>query len=154
MLQPVKKINLTRGNQKINVAVVVADFNETITRGLLHGSLRALRDSGLKKSSFTVYHVVGSFEVTQLAMRLAKTKRFKVIVCLGAIIKGETSHDQHLARAVTDGLLRVGLDTGVLVGLGVITTNNLKQARARSANDKYNRGYVAAAAVLSLIKLV
>jgi 6,7-dimethyl-8-ribityllumazine synthase len=150
MQRAVKKIATRVQRRQFRMAVVVADFNKEVTRGLLRGALKAISDSGLQGKQIGVYHVVGSFEVVQLAMRLAKTKRWQAIVCLGVIIKGETSHDHHLASAVTNGLLRIGLDTGVAIGLGVITANNIAQARVRSKADKYNRGYAAVAAAMAL----
>ncbi|OGL87505.1 6,7-dimethyl-8-ribityllumazine synthase [Candidatus Uhrbacteria bacterium RIFCSPLOWO2_02_FULL_48_12] len=148
MRRAVKKITTNIAPRGFKMAVVVADFNASVTKGLLAGALRAAKDSDLK--NVAVYHVAGSFEVAQLAMRLAKTKRWHAIVCLGVIIKGETSHDQHLASAVTSGLLQVGLNTGVAIGLGVITANNVAQARARSGHNQYNRGYAAVAAAVAL----
>lgn len=150
MQRAVKKISAKAEHHNLRVAVVVADFNKEVTKGLLKGALKAIGESGLQGKQIGVYHMAGSFEVAQLAMRLAKTKRWHVIVCLGVIIKGETSHDQHLASAVTHGLLQIGLETGVAIGLGVITANNIAQARARSGMDKYNRGYAAVAAAVAL----
>lgn len=150
MRQKIKKIEKREGQRHLTMAVIVADFNERVTSGLLRGALQAIRDIGVDEKNIKIYHVAGSFEVAELAMRLAKSKRFKALVCLGAIIKGETAHDQHLTNAVTNGLLRVALDTGVPVGLGVITANNLRQAMARAAANEYNRGYATAAAVISL----
>lgn len=150
MQQGIKKIKNSARRRSLKIAVVVAEFNKSITDGLLAGARRAINDSGIGLKNVKIYHVEGSFEVVQLAMRLAQTKHWHAIVCLGAIIKGETTHDYHLASAVTDGLLRVALDRGVCVGLGVITANNLAQAKARSGDNKYNRGYAAAAAVINL----
>ncbi|KKU49268.1 6,7-dimethyl-8-ribityllumazine synthase [Candidatus Uhrbacteria bacterium RIFCSPLOWO2_12_FULL_46_10] len=150
MQRAVKKITVSSKSRSLKLAVVVADFNEEITKGLLKGALKAIHDSGLERKQVRVYHVAGSFEVAELAMRLAKTKRLEAIVCLGAIIKGETTHDQHLASAVTHGLMQIGLDTGVAIGLGVITANNMVQARARCGADKYNRGYAAVVAAILL----
>lgn len=150
MRQAVRKIKASSKNRDLKVAVIVADFNEQVTQGLLRGALKAIKDSGVNDKHAVIHHVAGSFEVAQLAMLLAKSKRWQAIICLGAIIKGETTHDRHLARAVTDGLLRVALDTGVPIGLGVITTNNMSQTLARSGANKFNRGYAAAVAAISL----
>lgn len=152
MQQDAKKV-LAMKKLRGDVAVVVGEFNKNVTEGLLSGAKRALKDAGVSEKRIRVYWVAGSFEVAELAMRLAKSKKFFFLVCLGAIIKGETSHDEHLAQAVTNGLLRVSHDTGVPVGLGVITANNIKQAEARSGNNMGNRGYAAAAAALELASI-
>ncbi len=152
MHQSVKKAKAVQ-RLRGDVGVIVAEFNAEVTEKLLAGARRALSDATVPARRVRVYHVAGSFEVAELAMRLAKTKRFAALVCLGVIMKGETTHDQHLASAVTDSLLRVSLDTGVSVGLGVITVNNLAQAKARSGSDRSNRGYSAAAAALGLVAI-
>ena len=136
--------------QHLQVAVIVSMFNRDITSGLEDGARQALRDAGVPDDQVVVCEVPGSFEVPQLAMSVARTGRYDALVCLGAIIKGETTHDQHLADAVTNGLMRVGQETGVAVGLGVITTNTLDQARVRSQPQERNRGYEAAAAAVAL----
>jgi 6,7-dimethyl-8-ribityllumazine synthase len=153
MLRTAPKVKSVKTNQRLRVAVIVGEFNPEVTSGLQRGALQALGESGVPTSKIKTYHVAGSFEVAQLAMGLAKSKRFDALVCLGAIVRGETTHDQHLADAVTSGLLRVSLDTGVPVGLGIITTKNISQALARSRPDRRNRGYGAAAAVVGLVSV-
>lgn len=138
-----------RGN--LRVAVVVAMFNREVTEGLEQGAHQALRNGGVADENIKTYQVAGSFEVAQLVSALAKTKRFGAILALGSIIKGETTHDQYLADAVTQGLLRTGQETGVAIGLGIITALNLEQAMARSATNDLNRGYHAAKAALELV---
>jgi 6,7-dimethyl-8-ribityllumazine synthase len=136
-----------------DIGIVVGQFNSDVTSGLLHGAQQCLKEAGVSRQRQKVYEVAGSFEVAELAAWLAKSKKFAGLICLGAIIKGETTHDQHLAQAVTNGLLQTAQTTGVPIGLGVITANNLKQAKARAARDRANRGYAAAAAMLQLIAI-
>jgi 6,7-dimethyl-8-ribityllumazine synthase len=136
-----------------DIAIIAGQFNEEITAGLLEGAQKYLSEAGVPAKRVRVYEVAGSFEVAELAAWLARSKKFAALVCLGAIIKGETSHDQHLAQAVTTGLLQTAQATGVPIGLGVITANNLAQAKVRAANDRGNRGYAAASAALNLISL-
>lgn len=131
------------------VTVIASEYNRGVTDGLLAGVERALSEAGVKAEPKIVW-AAGSFEVVQLAMFEAKKGECNAIVALGSIIKGETSHDQHLATAVTNGLLQVAFETGIPVGLGVITANNIEQAQAR-ASEKVNRGYDSVAAVLSTI---
>lgn len=129
------------------VTVVVSKYNRDISDGLLAGVERALKEAGVKAAAKIVW-AAGSFEVAQLAMFEAKKGECDAIVALGSIIKGETSHDEHLATAVTNGLLQVSFETGLPVGLAIITANTIEQAEAR-AGEKVNRGYDATLAVLN-----
>jgi 6,7-dimethyl-8-ribityllumazine synthase len=131
------------------VTVVVSEYNREVSDGLLAGVERALKDAGVTTPGNIVW-AVGSWEVAQLTMFEAKKGECDAIVALGSIIKGETSHDHHLATAVTNGLLQVAFETGVPVGLGVITANTLEQAQER-ASEKVNRGYDATLAVLKTL---
>lgn len=133
------------------VTVVASEYNCTVTDGLLVGVERALKDAGVIAPAKIIW-AAGSWEVAQLAMFEAKKGECDAIVALGSIIKGETSHDHHLATAVTNGLLQVTFDTGIPVGLGVITANTLEQAEAR-ATEKVNRGYDATVAVLKTVNI-
>ena len=145
-----KSVIIKKDRRWLNAAIVTAMFNGGITKGLERGALAALKEAGVPDEQVTVYEVAGSFEVAQLAMKLGASKRYQAVVALGVIIKGETSHDKHLADAVTSGLLNVGHQTGVAVGLGVITANTVEQAEARAADDDRNRGYGSAAAAVNL----
>lgn len=116
---------------KLKVGVVAARFNEDITDALLASALKTLEEWSVLPKNVFVARVAGSFEVPSVAQRLIKKHKLAAVVALGCIIKGDTKHDEYLAHAVTEGLMRVSLDTGVPVGLGVLTVNNLAQAKAR-----------------------
>ena len=131
----------------LSVGIVVSRYNEDITESMLAGARATLREWKVKESDIHVVHVYGSFEVPFVCARLIRRKKLDAVVALGCIVKGETRHDEYLARATTDGLMRVMLDTNVPVGFGIITTNDLKQARARSRGAG-NKGSEAAAAAL------
>ena len=133
----------------LSVGIVVARFNEDITEPMLDGARATLREWKVKESNIHVTRVYGSFEVPLACARLIARKKLDAIVALGCIVKGETRHDEYLARATSDGLMRVMLDTNVPVGFGIITTNDLQQARDRSRGTN-NKGSEAAAAALEV----
>ncbi len=144
-----KKLN----GKGVRVAVARARFNEKITAGLLRGCLKGLKECGVAKDDIVVHGVPGSFEIPFTANALAKSGNYGVIIALGAIIKGETKHDEYIANAVAYGITKVSITTGVLVIFGVITTNNFEQAVARSGNNKQNKGYEAAMAAIEMALL-
>lgn len=134
---------------KLKVGIVASRFNEDITDGMVQGALDTLRTWKVKDSNVHVARVYGSFEVPLACARLIKKYKLDAVVAIGCIIKGETRHDEYLANATSEGLMRIMLDTGVPIGFGIITTNNLKQAKDRS-RGKANKGIEAARAVLEL----
>ena len=131
------------------VAIVVSRFNDLATRRLVDGALECLAQHGAPDAD--VWWVAGAFELPQMAARLARAGRVDGIVCLGAIIRGETVHFDVLARAVTTALERVAVEHGVPVGLGVLTVDTLEQALERSGGKHGNAGWKAAASVVELM---
>lgn len=130
------------------VAIVWSRYNDFVTRPLLEGAITEFRRQAGSEDGLTIMEASGSFEVPMLAQRAAASGRFDAIVALGCIIKGETSHDLHLATAVTNSLLATARETGVPVGLGVLTVDNEEQARSRAGGLKGNKGVEAMAAAL------
>lgn len=114
------------------VAVVVARWNAEVTAGLLSGALARLAAAGLAGDAVDVVRVPGSFELPLVADRLAATKRYAAVLCLGAIVRGETTHDRHIAAAVAHGIEQAARVHGVPILFGVLTCENDAQARARS----------------------
>ena len=141
------KQRVTGNAVKLRVGIVVSRFNTDITESMLGGARATLREWKVKDANVHVVHVYGSFEIPLASARLIRKKKLDALIAIGCIIKGETRHDEYLARAATDGLMRVSLDTNVPVGFGIITTNNLAQARARSRGAA-NKGSEAAVAAL------
>ena len=121
-------------------AIVVARFNDTITSRLLDGALATLAAHGVKDDRVDVAWVPGAFEIPSVASRLAKSGQYVAVLCLGAVIRGETSHDQHINRAVSLSLAELGVSTGLPVIFGVLTCNTLEQAIARSGGQPGTRG--------------
>ena len=141
-----KKIQ-PRDASRIRVGIVVSRFNADITRSLLDGALDALLKWNVRKSKITVAHVAGSFEIPYGCLSLIKKMKPDCIIALGCIIKGETKHDEYLASAVSHGLMSLSLDFRTPISFGVITVDNLKQARARSSG-RTNKGREAAIAAM------
>ncbi len=135
----------------IRFGVVVSNFNGDITEPLLKGALRALKEAGVKDSRVTILRVPGSYEIPYGCLTLIRNK-CKIIVALGCVIKGETEHDRYIASAVSTGLMQVSLEHRVPIAFGILTTNNLKQARARSSGTN-NKGAEAARAALQMALL-
>ena len=135
-------------------AVVVSRFNDFISRRLLEGCLRELRECGVPKSSVTVAWVPGSVEIPVTALRFAKKKTIDAVICLGAVIRGETYHFEMVCRSVTDGITQAALLTGKPVVFGVLTTETVEQANRRSEADGDNKGRDAAQTAVEMANLL
>ncbi len=128
--------------------LVVSRFNEAVTRRLLDGALGALGRAGYDDTRREIVWVPGAFEIPVAVRRGLESRRFGVVVAIGAIIRGETPHFDHLAAEVTRGLGSIALDTGLPVGYGVLTCDSLEQALARSGGEAGNKGAEAVEAAL------
>lgn len=135
-------------------AVVVSRFNSLVTERLLGGALGAFARHGVPGGDVDVAWVPGAVEVPVVAKHLAESGRYGAVVALGAVIRGETSHYDHVCAAVTSGVSRVALDTGVPVIFGVLTTDTLEQALDRAGGKAGNKGAEAAVAALEMADLV
>ena len=138
----------------LNVAVVVSQFNITITERLLQGALDALEQTGVASDNISVARVPGSFEIPLVAQRLAETERFGAIICLGALIRGETPHFDYICQQVSRGISEVGLKFNLPVTFGVITADTVKQAMNRSSSKHANKGTEAAKAAVKMASLM
>ena len=135
-------------------AIVVSRFNEFITSKLLEGALDCLQRHGANEKKITVVWVPGSFEIPLGALKLASGKKHDAVICLGAIIKGETSHNVYISNAVINSIAEVNLQTGVPVILGVITPDNLEQAIERAGTKMGNKGFEAALCAIEMANLL
>lgn len=117
----------------LTVSVIVAQWHGAVTGRLLDGALHALEELGVRENDILVVEVPGAYELPQAAQWTARAQMADAIVVLGCVIRGETPHFDHIARSATDGCLRAAQDSGIPVGLGVITAETLAQAEARSA---------------------
>lgn len=121
-------------------AIVVSRFNQTITARLLDGAIEMLRSRGVADDDIEVAWVPGAFEIPTVAAHMAASRRFAAVLCLGAVIRGETTHDQHINRAVSLVLAEIGVRERLPVLFGVLTCNTLDQAIARSGGEVGTRG--------------
>ena len=145
------KADLISKNKKY--AIVASRFNELITTKLLEGSIDALTRHGVKENEIEVYWVPGAFEIAYLADRLAKSKKYNAIICVGAVIKGSTSHFDLVAESVARNVAQVSIATGVPVIFGVITTENVEQAIERAGTKAGNKGWDAALSAIEMANL-
>jgi 6,7-dimethyl-8-ribityllumazine synthase len=135
---------------RLKIAIVVSRYNSDITDALLQGALLMLKENKVKPGNIEIIYTPGSFEIPLAVKRMARSKKYDGIITLGSIVRGETDHDFFLATAVTNALMNIQVEQEIPVGLGVLTTNNLAQARVRS-KGAHNTGRKAAMAVLEMI---
>lgn len=135
------------------VGIVVSRFNEPVTRNLLEAAVKTLRTAGIAAEDIDVAWVPGSFELPLAADRLAATSRYAAVICLGAIIKGETTHDRHIATAVATGIEQAARHRGIPITFGVLTCETAEQAVARAGGTQGNKGVEAAEATLAMLRL-
>lgn len=133
--------------------IVVARFNEFVSERLLEGALDGLLRHGADEKDITVARVPGSFEIPYAANRLAKSKKFDAVICLGAIIRGTTPHFEYVASEVTKGVASTSLQTGVPTIFGVITADSIEQAIERAGTKEGNRGRDAAITAIEMADL-
>jgi len=137
-----------------NFAIVVARFNEVISKSLLSGALDCiLRHEGDEKN-VTVAFVPGSFEIPIAAKKMAASKKYDAVICLGAVIRGATPHFDFIAAEVSKGIASIGLETGVPVIFGVITSDTIEQALERAGTKAGNKGWDAALAAIEMADLL
>src|SRR5512146_3191127 len=150
-------MNIIEGNpsqKNYNIAIVVSKFNEFITERLLEGAKNCFINQGYDESKLDFVKVPGAFEIPITASRLASSKKYTAIVCLGAVIRGATPHFEYVSQSVANGILRVSLDCGIPVIFGVLTTNNIEQAMERSGGKSGNKGWDAAMTAIEMTDLL
>ena len=138
----------------LRVGVVVSRFNDFITRPLLDGALGALRRHGVADGDTDVAWVPGAVEIPLVAARMAKSGRYDAVVTLGAVIRGATSHYDHVCSMVASGVNRAALDSGVPVVFGVLTTDTIEQAIERAGSKAGNKGAEAAVTAVEMARLL
>jgi 6,7-dimethyl-8-ribityllumazine synthase len=135
-------------------AVVRATFYGDLAERLTTGAMRALAEEGVAESSVDVHDVPGAFELPLVAKVCASSGRYAAVVCLGAVIRGETDHYDYVCAAAANGIEQAQLDTGVPCSFGVLTVENMDQALARSGGGKRDQGYDAARTAVSMARLL
>ena len=137
----------------LRVGIVVARYNEFVTSRLLEGAKAALAQHGVTEGNITVVSVPGSFEVSFAAKKLSESSDVDVVICLGAVIRGETDHYEHIARATAEGVREVGLSSGKPAVFGILTTENDQQALDRAGGKSGNHGHGAAVTAIEMANL-
>ena len=138
----------------LRVAVVVGRFNQLVSAKLLEGATEELASRGAAPEDVHVAWVPGAFEIPQVARSLAASGRYDAVVALGVVIRGGTPHFDYVCQAVTDGIRETMRDTGVPVGFGVLTCDDVDQAFARAGGDVGNKGVEAALAAIEMARLL
>ena len=135
-------------------ALVVSKYNDFVTDRLQAGALAALSAAGVTPADVTVLRVPGAFEIPLAAQHAAESGRFDAVVCLGCLIRGETSHFEFIASAVAHGLTTAAAATGIPMAFGVLTTNSVEEALARAGDGPSNKGHEAAVAAIEMADVV
>jgi len=134
--------------------IVASRFNEFITARLLDGALDALRRHGADEDKITVARVPGSYEIPLIAKKMAASHQYDAVICLGTVIRGATPHFEYIAGEVAKGVAMVGLETGVPVLFGVLTTDSIEQAVERAGTKAGNKGFDAACSAIEMANLL
>lgn len=141
-------------SREIKVGIVAARFNEFITSKLLGGAMDGLLRHGVREEDIQVAWVPGAFEIPLIASKLAKSGRYDAVICLGAVIRGSTSHYDYVCNEASKGIAAVSLETGVPVMFGVLTTENIEQAIERAGTKAGNKGYECAEGAIEMVNLI
>jgi 6,7-dimethyl-8-ribityllumazine synthase len=137
----------------LRFGIIVSRFNDFVTSKLLSGALSAFEENGANEDDLVVVKVPGAFEIPQAAKKLCSSQEFDAILCLGAVIKGDTPHFDYISAETSRGVGQVGLDVNIPVLFGVLTTNDLEQAVARSGSNSSNKGRETALAAIEMASL-
>lgn len=137
----------------MHVGIVVGRFNHFLTDKLLDGALDCLKRHGCTESDLAVAYVPGAFEIPYVAARLAKSGNYDAVICLGAVIRGDTPHFDYIAAESAKGIARIALDTGLPVVYGMVTADTLEQAIERAGTKAGNKGWDAAESAIEMINL-
>ncbi len=142
---------LTVSNQKF--AIVISRFNEFINNKLLDGALDCLKRHNAKDSNIDVFWVPGAFEIPLTAQKVASTKKYDAVICLGTVIRGATPHFDFVSNEVSKGIAAVGLKTEIPIIFGILTTDTLTQAIERAGTKSGNKGWDAALSAIEMVNL-
>jgi 6,7-dimethyl-8-ribityllumazine synthase len=137
----------------LRVAIVASRWNDFIVSRLIGGAVDALERLGASSDAITIIRVPGSFELPMAAKRAAMSDEYDAVICLGVVIRGETSHNEYIAAEVIKGVANVSLETNLPISLGVVTADNLEQAIDRAGAKSGNKGFDAAMTAVELVNL-
>lgn len=142
------------GAEDIKIGIVAARFNEFIVSRLIGGALDGLKHHDVPEEQIDLAWVPGAFEIPVIAEKMAASGKYDAVICLGAVIRGATSHYDYVCNEVSKGIATVGLQTGVPVLFGVVTTENIEQAIARAGSKAGNKGYDCALSAIEMVNLL
>ncbi len=140
--------------EDLKFGIVISRFNDFITNRLLEGALDALKRHKCLEENVEITYVPGSFEIPLIAKKLGLAKKYDAIICLGAVIRGDTPHFEYIATQVSRGIETVSLDLGIPVSYGIITADNIEQAIERAGTKMGNKGYQAAISAIEMANLL
>ncbi|MEE8836036.1 MAG: 6,7-dimethyl-8-ribityllumazine synthase [Eubacteriales bacterium] len=138
----------------VKIGIVASRFNEIIVHKLLDGAVDGLVRHGVDSDNITAAWVPGSFEIPTAALRMAESGKYDALICLGCVIRGETSHYDYVCNEVSKGIAQIGMTTGVPTMFGIVTTENVEQAIARAGAHAGNKGYDCALSALEMVNLM
>jgi len=137
-----------------NFAIIAGRFNDFITSRLVEGSVDALKRCGAKEEDIEIYKVPGAFEIPLVAKKVAALGKYNAVICLGAIIRGATPHFDYVSSEATKGIAMAGIETGVPVVFGILTTDTIEQAIERAGTKAGNKGWDAAMTAIEMANLM
>lgn len=138
----------------MRVGIVAARFNEFIVSKLLSGAVDGLVRHGVEEENITAAWVPGAFEIPIMAKKMAESGKFDAVICVGTVIRGATSHYDYVCNEVSKGIAQVGMNTGIPVLFGIVTTENIEQAIERAGTKAGNKGYDCALSAIEMVNLV
>ena len=141
-------------SKEIKIGIVAARFNEFITAKLLEGAMDGLLRHNMAEKDIHVAWVPGAFEIPLIASKMAKSRKYDAVICLGAVIRGSTSHYDYVCSEVSKGIASVSLESGVPVMFGVLTTENIEQAIERAGTKAGNKGFDCAVGAIEMVNLI
>jgi len=151
-------MNVIEGNivasENFKIGIIASRFNDFVVGRLVEGALDGLKRHNVKDENITLAKVPGAFEIPVVAKKMAETKKFDAIICLGAVIRGATSHYDYVCNEVSKGIAQVSLESGLPVLFGVLTTENIEQAVERSGSKAGNKGTECALAAIEMIQVL
>ncbi|MGL5955733.1 MAG: 6,7-dimethyl-8-ribityllumazine synthase [Brevinema sp.] len=140
-------------NKETKIAIVAARFNEFIVSKLLSGAMDGLKRHGIEENAIEIAWVPGAFEIPFIAKKMAALQKYDAVICLGAVIKGATTHYDYVCAEVSKGIAHVGFESGIPIIFGVLTTDNIEQAIERAGTKSGNKGYESAVTAIEMINL-
>lgn len=141
-------------SKKMKVGIICARFNEFIVSKLLGGALDGLKRHGVEEVDIEIAWVPGAFEIPLIASKMAKSKKYDAVICLGAVIRGSTTHYDYVCSEVSKGIAHVTLESDIPVMFGVLTTENIEQAIERAGTKAGNKGYDCALSAVEMVNLI